>query len=1083
MNEHIRKPFQDTTIDTDSDKLVVSNYQALLNAKRPLWKRFVYFLFKTFQPDIDFIKILGLSPSEEKILGLSLKNYTPLHFSLTQKGVYEKQDIVRFLLQKVRDTEGGRFLLLAESGCGKTTILYKLFCEYAKKHKNHHIIIREFRKGHSDVLHMKIDDQKQTILLLDGLDEDLETIRHPKQTFEALADTLKNFKCVVLSARLQLFKDHNDEPTKISQFTEFEHLYLDILSNEDTEIFLRQKFNVKKGFRERFNKEGKDKVNTALLLIQRNAQFDILRRPFLLQFIDWFLPENVTKNGKQSAKINQNTPKFGFEYQIYQMLIQKWLERESEIIVERVQKKTNTENEKTYRQRLFTFSQSLAGKFFSHEQDFIEIDTAQYENWLSELWDKGTQDKETDKALAQTHSLLSRDLKGHFSFAHRSIFDYFLAEAVFECEIEEEDFRKQKNKYALSFDFYNQMCWHKLSHLNKSVAQELDDDADCLEFIASVSFGSIYTDLFKTYIQPYKWMSVRAFLIENRNILKELQGSLATNDTLFVVLGEVIYRKLGKDPMALRQLLNCAEKLLILNQTSLSKQEASEGSIHGVLHKSIQSLMNNKTDSQYYRFIHPLIEQYCYMARFTGVAIKSPHQYSETVISPKRTFIPPLSMFFELENKWLTEKSFFDRIAFWKDDTSPKNILTDVAFYALREHKWLYLQNTTLSSSDLQCLLSFFNQASLDLRQNNLTQLPLKDELPQDALFKMKLEGNPFTDNQKAIMLDILRPYLHISTIMDFEKTFDRGLYPSLVAIQGGTFTMGDSQDEDNLEHEVTVDSFKMGQFPITLRQFKVFIDASGYKTVAEKKGDSYVLTGEDKGWSYVKGVTWACDELGNKRPEREWEHPVVHVSWFDAIAYCNWLSEKQGLKPVYSGDIEGLSDDIFINYEANGYRLPTEAEWEYAAGNGTKHTKYSWGNNDPFGKQSGNVRDETFKKEWYSLGEKFQRFNVTDYFEDFEDGYLLSSPVGSFNPNELGLYDMTGNVNEWCSDWYDKDYFQQSPLKNPRGPEIGEYRSLRGGSWVNNDNNCRVSYRSRLNSVNRSSDVGFRVVWVSQDK
>jgi formylglycine-generating enzyme required for sulfatase activity len=178
--------------------------------------------------------------------------------------------------------------------------------------------------------------------------------------------------------------------------------------------------------------------------------------------------------------------------------------------------------------------------------------------------------------------------------------------------------------------------------------------------------------------------------------------------------------------------------------------------------------------------------------------------------------------------------------------------------------------------------------------------------------------------------------------------------------------------------------------------------------------------------------------------PERR--DPVIHVSWNDAKAYCEWLSEKSG----------------------QTYRLPTEAEWEYAAGNGAKHTKYSWGNGQPYGKKAGNLADET--------GAEAFNWNKTadSIFLGYDDGYKSTAPVGSFLPNDFGLYDMTGNVWEWCSDW--KGDYSSGIQTNPQGPSMGSGRVFRGGSWGDSPLYCRVAGRDDGAPHGRVSIVGFRI-------
>lgn len=236
------------------------------------------------------------------------------------------------------------------------------------------------------------------------------------------------------------------------------------------------------------------------------------------------------------------------------------------------------------------------------------------------------------------------------------------------------------------------------------------------------------------------------------------------------------------------------------------------------------------------------------------------------------------------------------------------------------------------------------------------------------------------------------------------------------------------------------IDSFYLSKYEVTVAEFKQFIDATGYQTDADKDGGSYAWDGKE--WTKTAGVNWECDPEGKARPSAEYSHPVIHVSWNDATAYARWLYKKTGLR----------------------YRLPTEAEWEYAAGNGSKHTKFSWGNGDPSGKQGGNVSDETAKR-------KFSDWTI---FEGYNDGFLYTAPVGSFNANEFGLHDMSGNVWEWCWDWYGT--YPNTATTNPLGPTSGVYRVFRGGSWMYYPINARVANRNHFTPDNGNNFMGFRL-------
>ncbi len=257
------------------------------------------------------------------------------------------------------------------------------------------------------------------------------------------------------------------------------------------------------------------------------------------------------------------------------------------------------------------------------------------------------------------------------------------------------------------------------------------------------------------------------------------------------------------------------------------------------------------------------------------------------------------------------------------------------------------------------------------------------------------------------------------SSIPRIEKKPESGYVDEhgMVFVEGGIFEMGDTfgdgRDNERPVHQVTLDDFWIGRYAVTFEEYDAFCAATG-------RGKP-----EDRGWGRVK-------------------RPVIYVSWDDAVAYCNWRSEREGLEKVYQ--IEG--ENVEANWQAKGYRLPTEAEWEFAARGGLKSKgfKYSGGNElDPVG--------------WY---------------EQNSEG--RTHPVGQKLPNELGLYDMTGNVWEWCWDWYG-DY-SPKPQTNPKGPDTGKYRVLRGGSWSNNDVSCRVTYRNDydFDSSFRNYYFGFRL-------
>jgi formylglycine-generating enzyme required for sulfatase activity len=241
------------------------------------------------------------------------------------------------------------------------------------------------------------------------------------------------------------------------------------------------------------------------------------------------------------------------------------------------------------------------------------------------------------------------------------------------------------------------------------------------------------------------------------------------------------------------------------------------------------------------------------------------------------------------------------------------------------------------------------------------------------------------------------------------------------VRVKGGCYQMGDTfGDGDSDEkpvHEVCVGDFYIGKYDVTVGDFRKFVNGTGYSTEAEKGDGCYAWTGSK--WEKDSSKNWK-----NPGFSQEDRNPVVCVTWNDAKAYAEWMQTKSG-KTV---------------------RLPTEAEWEYAARSGGKSEKYAGGN-------------DIDSVAWY-----------------YGNSGNMTHPVGTKSPNGLGLYDMSGNVWQWTDDWYGDKYYSESPRNNPAGPNSGQYRVLRGGSWVNTPVNVRAASRGRGVPAGRTLDLGFRL-------
>jgi formylglycine-generating enzyme required for sulfatase activity len=264
-----------------------------------------------------------------------------------------------------------------------------------------------------------------------------------------------------------------------------------------------------------------------------------------------------------------------------------------------------------------------------------------------------------------------------------------------------------------------------------------------------------------------------------------------------------------------------------------------------------------------------------------------------------------------------------------------------------------------------------------------------------------------------------------------------------MVEIKGGVFFMGShgGYAESKPVHAVQVSDFYMGKNEITNEEFAAFVEDSGYVTEAEEIGTGRIL--KDGVFGYHAGFTWRTPHGSGSTIEGREKHPVVQASWNDAVAYCRWLSRKTG----------------------RAYRLPTEAEWEYAARGGAD-TRYWWGDDFDGSKLNSMLT-------WKAEDDPWPR-----------DEHTLTKEVGSYPPNGFGLYDMLGNLWEWASDYADPDYYMEqvrlkvSPVVDPQGPSTGINRIIRGGGWNTAPGRVTVTYRVTYDPPQyRSDHVGFRVV------
>jgi formylglycine-generating enzyme len=276
-----------------------------------------------------------------------------------------------------------------------------------------------------------------------------------------------------------------------------------------------------------------------------------------------------------------------------------------------------------------------------------------------------------------------------------------------------------------------------------------------------------------------------------------------------------------------------------------------------------------------------------------------------------------------------------------------------------------------------------------------------------------------------------------------------------MVDLEGGSFLMGSEDrfaypgDGEGPVRRVTVSPFSIHAGAVTNHEFGEFVEETGFITDAERLGWSFVFAGllpddfpptravaSAQWWRQVEGASWSRPDGPQTDLESRADHPVVHVSWNDAEAYCAWAKK----------------------------RLPTEAEWEYAARGGLEQKVFPWGDElEPDGSHRMNVWQGVFPSE-----------------NTVADGYYGTCPAHAYPANAYGLHNMTGNVWEWCSDWYSHDFHTREKRTDPRGPGRGANRSTRGGSYLCHHSYClryRVAARNSMEPNSSTGNTGFRCV------
>lgn len=382
-----------------------------------------------------------------------------------------------------------------------------------------------------------------------------------------------------------------------------------------------------------------------------------------------------------------------------------------------------------------------------------------------------------------------------------------------------------------------------------------------------------------------------------------------------------------------------------------------------------------------------------------------------------------------------------------KDFTESHNKLREEFLAELKESLVAETKQGNLDNAlEIRSAIRFFKKLRPDAA--DLKTLTLENERLRKKV--SELEKGPSQSTQTSTKKDQADPSSKPSELTD-------SVGMKLRLIPAGKFMMGVSQDklvamfkgvqtghytDEMPKHRVRISKpFYMGVHEVTVGQFRQFVDETKYVTNAER--DASGGWGYDGKGAFIAGKKFSWRSTGF---DQEDDQPVVNVTWFDAVEFCKWLSEKEGVE----------------------YQLPTEAQWEYSCRAGMD--RMFSGDESPNVLMSiANIADAT-------LHPKLTK----GVHNKLSDGCAFTNVVGQYQANRFGLHDMVGNVSEWCLDWHDKDYYKRSPSRDPNGADRGQGRVLRGSGFQGSTWQSRSADRSSFAPNHRAIDLGFRVIRVS---
>jgi formylglycine-generating enzyme required for sulfatase activity len=881
-----------------------------------------------------------------------------------------KNSVFDYFVKGVFKSERNLFdLILADSGVGKTSLLQQLYLALARTYPAEQLA---FVYAGADTLVdiRSIPQPENTILFVDGIDEDAR-LRYNRDRFvQEWVGYLLQFKKVVMTCRTQFFVSEVEEWNRLpNSRIRFEHIHLPLFELKQAKTYANNKF-------------AGDKIRQqqALKLIDRRQ--DLFRKPLLLYWMDLILSDIPSLNTDEWSN-----------NRIFKIIVAQTAKREAEI------------PQGNYEQDLLRFSKALAISLYEKNETLI-----QSANIIELAKNLGIQPID-----AQSRSFLTRDVEiDLFQFSHASFQDYFLAKALLEGDIREEDFPFER--YPETWQFYLEMCWQDYAGQAK-VPKQSGETLDLGNDLGLKNLGhpSIARAL------PHR--VIRAHIIRNKQVWTNFNGEPFWSDIL------VVLKPLCNPKQLLHYVFEDLKSIQYAQADSLQPENYYQKQFRSEL--VIKDLIRT---TQVEKNIHTLV--------LNGQGKQATSSSTE----------PGQALDLLLENNPLIRSQF-------------------QGYHTLR------LQGIGIQSTQFLAQLHNPSIRELDLQNNQIEAWPtpsLQKLLKWPELRHLQLQKNPLPKELKTLVKAD-----GAATLRAFRDHYLNP--PPMVPLPGGTFMMGQpdpniymgrnyygNDDYSNREqpvHQVSLAPFYLAESTVTLGEFRQFVEETGFKTLAEiDDNGSRIYDWAQNQWVDDPALNWRHDVNGQVQTNER--HPVIHVCWYDAVAYCNWLSRKNGLPEAYAIDYDtkdpnNTAEQDTYKYPVRwienspGYRLPTEAEWEYAA-------------------QGPNLGFAPFT---YAGSEKLDEVG---WFEDnsmnqtqaVNQKIPVAWPAGD-------LHDLSGNVYEWCWDWYEA--YPEGPVSNPTGAAAGAHRVLRGGTWVFHAAYCRVAYRGGCWPLHRDSHFGLRVARLFQ--